>query len=158
MPDGTKGFVATAYPPFKEVGYPEDADFFDTKHQWYIRAVVLNQFVTWQWYCWISEEWVTTIDPADWPMDLNFKLLKNPKLDWSEFSERVGRNWPVSILKVRVGERRWRWPFVRGTGRKLLTLTKELSIMQKLYLCWFRGFERDPDSNEFTFIKTRHKA
>lgn len=157
MPDGSKGFVPVNYPPFKELGYPETADFFDTKHQWYIRALG-GEFVVWQWWCWLSQEWVTTIDPADFPTDLGFKLLKNPALDWKELQMRIGAYFPIDVLKVRVGERKWRLPFIRLAGRRLSTLTKELTLFQKLYLCWFRGFERDPESAEFTFIKQRHKA
>lgn len=154
MPDGSKGIELQRGTPFNEPKYPVDADFYDTKFHWYVKASPVGEHVSWQWWCWITSEWVVTIDPTDLPLDERFRLIKNPSIAWRELSERIKDPAFIDLLRSRCGAERPKLPFVR-TKRKLATLTRYFTWPQRLYLCWFRGFERDPEAPGFSFIKRR---
>lgn len=155
MPDGSKGLI-DRFEPFQEVGWPTDADFFDTKFRWYIKVAPEGKVSKWYWWCWLSAEWVEITTTYELPINAkSFVLVKNPTLSWESVHLRIRHLSHYRILQERVMQQRPRIPFVRKSKDKIVTMTKYFSWPQRLYLCWFRGFNRDPEVPGFGFIKQR---
>jgi len=149
MPDGSKGFDLST--PFNGVAVPQGAQFYDTKFRWYVKASAGK----WHWFCWLTDEWVVIDLKYELPTyDKSFVLHKNPTISWEYIRRQVVSNKQMNVLRERTMERR-RLPFIRRSRECIVTVTHCLSWPQRLYLCWFRGFNRDPDAPGFGFIKQR---
>lgn len=152
----TKGSLR--FTPFSEEDCPKDADFYDPKFGWYVKLNDATTKTTWSWWSWLSREWVEISCHAEMPtFDRSFSLIKNPDVSWKSICDRAVDNRQYRALHERVIRHRPRITFARTKSGTIRTITKYFNWPQRLYLCWFRGFRRDPDADGFSFIKMKNE-